>query len=357
MIKTKCKLCRENDLDNTGAHIFSDALIRSGLYIDGKFKRGDYEAIAVVSRKKVGFTYFGASVLAEKRAELLGKPQTEKEIAETSEHSFINRELVCRPCERKFNPVETYFVTQVYQKILDSDKCEGGKFEFNEHINRVTFLMMLINIWRASASKFNDWHIKDEDEEFIRVYLNKVLISDDIDKIKDEARKFHEKVSKFKFQLLVSEQTDGKLSENLIFADHPDKPFTIYLNRLIILFSENGFSDFEIPALLQPYITKRSIEQTQNDETKLTIYQLKNDQRKELIISYFDREWKQWVKEAAEKLKALVKSKFWREITSAELECFHNVWKSKLGNKEPPTSELLEESIKITLQILQTDNK
>jgi len=339
-------------LDDTKSHYFSDALIRSGIYIDGKFKRGDYEAIVKFSRTEIGFVYFGDSVLPDKRTELLGKPQTDEQVEKTSTNIFINTKLVCRTCEKKFNPIETHFVDHVYKKILDSKNATDKKFEFNEYLYWITFVMFLINIWRASVSKFKGWHINSIVENDIRNYLFKILKSDKHGEIIELAKKNQAEVSNIKFQLLITEQREGKLSENLIDTTSDSKPYTIYLNRLVILFSDNNFTDFNIPEYLKGIVNKDQIEKSQNAYPKMIINQLNNSQRRKIIFSHFDKIWKRWVNDAENDLSIAIQNSFKRKMKIRELKLFTQIWQNKLANKEKASPELLRLSVAQAMKII-----
>ena len=184
-LPNKCKFCLDNDLEKVGAHMVTDALCRSAVYTEGQIKRGDYEAIAEISRTKIGFVYFGNSVLPEKRTELLGRNQTEEEIDNPGSNNFINRKIVCRRCEKLFGPIEKEFIDKVYDYIIDPGKrtLVGGNFELDSKNSWICRLNTLINIWRCSAGDFQGWKLSIEKEKSIRDYLWLVLSSgDSIDK-------------------------------------------------------------------------------------------------------------------------------------------------------------------------------
>ncbi len=297
----KCKFCGINDLDNTGAHIFTDAIIRSALYIDGKSRRGDYEAIAEISLDKIDFDYFGASVLPEKREEILGNEQSEEDIEQTSDHPFINRQLVCRACEKLFGPVENYFVENIYAVITDSSKINSELhskpyFEFGEFEYWVTKLMVLINVWRASASKYNDWSLSAGDEELIRSFLEIGLVFNDIREIVKKAQTHQNAVAKFDFSVLTVDQTSGKPSENLILIDHPDDPYVLFINRIIVLFSVDNFASLSISRIFGDTVSEVGLREEVNRKPQLLVKHLTNDQRLALLNAYFMRQWGEIVK-------------------------------------------------------------
>jgi len=167
MSNKTCKLCGKVHSEKVGSHIFTESLIRSAFNNKGKKSRSDSEVIGEISLNKIDFDYFGSNVLPEKRAEILGREQTDDEIEATSINAFINHDLVCRQCEISFNPIETYFMSNVYTKLqnVSMDIAERGFYELSSFEFYVSNLMIQLNVWRASASKFNDWSLDDKTEK------------------------------------------------------------------------------------------------------------------------------------------------------------------------------------------------
>ena len=112
----KCKLCKQNDLEDVGSHIFTESIIRTALNEDGYTKRADKELMFEISVNKVGLDFFGSAIQPDKIEEITGMPVTEELIA-GNENEIINKELVCRECEKRFNPIETAFAQDIYIHI------------------------------------------------------------------------------------------------------------------------------------------------------------------------------------------------------------------------------------------------
>lgn len=307
---SKCKLCLKNDLEDVGSHIFPDSLIRTAIYIDGKVqngkaKRGDYEAIFEIRETEADLEFFGASVLPEIREKIIGKAQTPEEIEKTNRNSFIDTKLVCRKCERLFNPVETEFTSKIYDKIRD------GKLQIKKEKNTsyvpiigngyiLCLLLVLINVWRASASDNNNWKVKADTEEFIRCFLSKTLKKDINSTIK-AAKEHLEIVNRLSFTLHFIQQTEGKSSVNAIFIDSSIDPYMIVLNQLIILFSESSFNSLQPPKVISDVIKRDTIQKLIEQYPKeLKIQFLLNEERLKLLYNFYQRQASKIMRNALE---------------------------------------------------------
>lgn len=307
---SKCKLCLTNDLEDVGSHIFPDSLIRTAIYIDGKVqdgkaKRGDYEAIFEIGETHANLEFFGASVLPEKREDILGKPQTSEEIEKPKKNPLIDTKLVCRSCERLFNPVETEFNSKIYSKIRDKKlpiKTENSvsyvPLKKDSYI--LCLLLTLINVWRASASKNNLWKINVDVEESIRDFLHKSL-KKDISSTIEAAKLNLGIVNRLNFTLHFTEQTKGKSSENAIFIDDSTNPYMIVTNQLITLFSESNFDTLQPPKIISNVVSRDSIQTLiEAYPEELRIQYLSNEERMQLLNNFYQRQASKIMKNALE---------------------------------------------------------
>ncbi|HPN69465.1 MAG TPA: hypothetical protein PLZ32_08095 [Saprospiraceae bacterium] len=281
-----------NDLENVGSHIFTDALIRSAIYIEGKSKRGDFEAIVEMSYKKLGFEYFGNSVLPEDRENILGHQQSDKEIEATSTNPFINRNIVCRSCEKSFSPIEMYFINKIYTKLLDSDNFSNdGLYQTNKEEYLISYVFILINIWRTSAAKYNDWSLDSGYEELIRSYLLLVLSQASITDMINVANDTMSSISCFQFAIFSLNQTEGAPSENAILVDYTTEPYVFLLNRLLIIFSSNCFETVGPPASIANISTRAEIIDLSSSHSKLKVKLISNENRRNLLRKFYLDRW------------------------------------------------------------------
>jgi len=280
-----CKLCKKNALENVGSHIFTESIIRTALNQDGYTKRQDKELIYEISIDKIGLDFFGNGILPEKIEAITGKELSEEEI-EQNKNPLINRNLVCRKCEKQFGPIESEFTSKIYSKIvrknndeLKKDTCNYISFE-NEKWLALQFV--IINVWRASASNYNDWKLHAEQEEYLRQFI--LLTTDDnIESIINKTIENREKIKHFNFVLNYFIQKSENLSENGVLIDTGENPYFILLNRLSLIFDFTSLNHAKLPMLVNDIIDKNFsciIPNIESDELRIGINS--DEQRTEL---------------------------------------------------------------------------
>lgn len=280
-----CKLCQNNPLENVGSHIFTESIIRTALNQDGYTKREDKEIIYAISAEKIGIDYIGSGVLPEKIEEITGKQLSDDEL-DQNKNPFINRNLVCRNCERRFGPVESEFSRKIYSKIvkknneeLKKDTCNYISFEQEKWL---ALQFVIINVWRASASNYSDWKLNPEHEEYLRQFI--LLTADDnIETIIAKTIENKNNISQFHFVLNYFIQKSENLTENGVLIDTWENPYFILLNRLSLIFDFVPLHGMKLPELLNDIIDKNFmciISNFENDELRIGINT--DEQRKEL---------------------------------------------------------------------------
>lgn len=252
----KCKLCKENNLEKVGSHIFTESIIRTAINEDGFTKRVDKELIFEISVNKIGLDFFGAAIQPEKIIEITGKPVTEEQITR-NKNELINRNLVCREYEKRFNPIETAFAQDIYFHIakkglneLKKDTCNYVSFKDKKVI---ALLFVIINVWRASASNYDYWKLTKYQEEYLRSFIDQTVLGD-LNTIIERTTQFADHIKDFDFILTFFIQDDGPLSDNGIFIDKSISPYFIYLNKLSIIFDFKKICSDTIPEFLKSII-------------------------------------------------------------------------------------------------------
>jgi len=119
----KCKLCESNDLDNTGSHYITESIARTAVSEEGK-KGRDNEIMYSFSISTLGQKFIGRNICADKIQELNGREMSDEEIEE-NENMLIDFNLVCRSCEKKFNPIETSFITEILRSKIEKHITES----------------------------------------------------------------------------------------------------------------------------------------------------------------------------------------------------------------------------------------
>lgn len=282
-----CKLCYKEIKEEVRSHIFTESLIRLALNDEGVTKRVDKEVIYDVSGNKIGLSYFGSSILPERFKEITGREIKDEDI-EGNINPIINTELVCHQCEKLFNPIETEFIQNVYSKIikrknedLKEDRCEFVSFNDMGVLGQ---LFVIINIWRASASRYENWNLESDEEEIIRAYLNTVL-DGTLEGTIAKANSNIEMIKNFHFALNYFIQGDSIHSSNVVFIDLPRNPYLIMLNRLMITFDFNPISSDKLPPRIVGLVEKNidCIVNSNNTELRIGI---NSDEKR---VAFFDR--------------------------------------------------------------------
>ena len=293
----KCKLCKVNDLSGIKSHIFTESLIRSALNLDGKPKRGGNEAVAQLSLKNIGYSYFGENVLPERREELLGFLQGENEILETSKNEFINDKLLCSYCEKRFGIIESEFISQIYSKLISANPNIGYSNYHTEQANLI-ILFFLINIWRASTSKFNKWSLSPIEAENIRILLDN-SIDDEYGKVIQKFQKNKSYICNLSYVICFLEHLDQPFTENIIAIDLIENPHYFHLNRMIILFTFES-NQLDLPEYLINSVHINDFEGNICEIDNINIKNLSNGERGKLVKSYLNRFSEKLFKHTAE---------------------------------------------------------
>lgn len=310
-----CKLCGKVHSENVGSHIFTESLIRSAFNNDGKKSRGDNEIIAEISLNKIDFDFFGANVLPEKRAEILGKEQTDDEIEATSMNAFINYDLVCRQCEKSFNPIETYFMSNIYSKlqIVTTTITECGFYELSSFEFYVSNLMIQLNVWRASASKFNDWSLDYKTEKSLAEYIFKCTRVRDITDMVNISIVNSYLIKNNRFAVAYLDQNQGDPSENSVLIDYRKSPYFFLLNKLLVVYSTNKTIGFELPKFINwskaEMLKKISLyPQFSEDQSKnqkaFKVKYIDDSGRKQIVLGFIHQQWESMVRHAHRSFKA-----------------------------------------------------
>lgn len=286
-----CKLCKVNALENVGSHIFTESIIRTALNEEGFTKRSNKELIFEISVDKIGLDYFGSAIQPEKIEEITGKPVTEEQIAE-NENELINRLLVCRQCEHRFNPIETAFAQKIYKDIVKKSNADLKKDTCNfivfEEQKWLALQFVLINVWRASASRYDQWYLPEEQEEYLRAFLDKTL-NGNLDAIRQLTKKFSQEIENFDFALNYFIQDSEHLSDNGILVDNSVNPYFFLLNRLSIVFDFTSLTEERVPDFLTLIIEDNIaciIASSQKDELRIGI---NSDNERKLLFNRIAR--------------------------------------------------------------------
>jgi hypothetical protein len=222
----KCHLCKVNEADKTGSHIFTNSLIKNCVNVEGKTGRDD-ELMFGISQSGKKDLYVGNTTSTDKIEEVLGKQMTDKEI-ESNKNELIADYIYCVYCEKLFEKTESLFANRIQNKIQ-----KKGIYKFKSPDNILIRLYFYIQIWRASSYGYNDWSLKDpEFEESLREII--IEGSESFDKgFSDEAIN---KIIKFPLVVNYLETPIDEKSSNLVFIPNKKNTHFLFLCDFVIEF-------------------------------------------------------------------------------------------------------------------------
>jgi len=272
----KCKLCNTNDLDNTGSHFITESVARSAVSDDGKKGRNN-EIMHSLSIATLGQTFIGREISPEKIEEIKGRKMTDDEIAE-NENMLIDFNLVCHSCEKKFNPIETEFVTKVLRKKIEKQK-DLKYIDLGEKDFKITLLFLIINLWRTSASSKPHFKLSGNNEEVLRQILDDFK-EVKIDKILEEIDFTNPLLTGIRFATLYLKNDKGLKSENQIALSSDTKPNFIIINQIAFVVFYEPTRKYDLPQLLKPLTSKNQVNKmTSCQPRKLLIKTVNNKKR------------------------------------------------------------------------------
>jgi hypothetical protein len=261
----ECKLCKINEADKTGSHIFSSALISNCINQVGK-KGRDKEVMFGIGQDGSTGIYFGRDIQPEKIEEIKGRPLTDDELVENNNDIILDY-VFCTPCEKVFGDAETAFA-----KDLSNIRINGLETIKDGYITKLYFL---IQIFRASSVNYDKWQLKKNFEELLR----KIVFS--------ACYNFKEKNAKDitavnSIPLIVSYlKTDiGDESSNFVLISNETNPYALFLCDFVVQIYDTLNSKIEKANFLglNKKESENQIEFNCDSELKLNI--LSNEERK-----------------------------------------------------------------------------
>lgn len=327
-----CNLCGISHSERVGSHIFTESLIRANFNADCSTKRSDKELIFSLSSKKIGLEHVGRGVLPE---QLENNPFVNSENIIITDNPYINFDLVCRACEKRFNHIETYFISKIYNELIDKNSSYSFK-SIDEKI--ITDLFFLINIWRAAVSDFENLNISPSAKDSLGEYINIVLSkSNDIQESIANYKSKSQTIIKF-LPYFLEMKKDEDPSTNAIFADTTLNPVILLLSRFLIICSEDLSSLKDFPTNIP--ISKNRFVEDVNSDLKI-ISSFSNDERRATFLSYSLRAWQESVDKAHETLNKMMFEKFNYSTTVQDHENLQLCIQETIQNGDKISHEIL----------------
>lgn len=239
-----CRLCNENEADQTGSHILSCLSIKSMIG-----ERG------------------------EEKSYLISPDPTENYRKNTQATEVKEDYILCRACEQRLSYVEGYIAAELTNKIKQKQFAQNFPLKTSESIsflecqrvNPYVFHIFLYSlIWRASISKtriFVNFSLSPDIEERLRTILNtRIPPRSDYRGVtlshKNWFRQLEEHkndFNQFKYILLSTEQIEDNTEGFVIFHPTLKNPYSIMLNEWVIYFHITATSTEDIFNLLDDH--------------------------------------------------------------------------------------------------------
>jgi len=268
-----CKLCKNKEADQTGAHIFNFALIRE-IYNPKDNKNRGKEIVYGISTKDFLNVYFGNGIQPEEIQQLKGRDLTDEEI-EKNCNPFTVDNIWCRECEGKFKVLEDYFMDNLYLKLRNQNKVDN----YNSSVIRLYIYSLY---WRVSVTNYCNFKLSDKEESKLRsllLYNAKGKVEETIELAGLNSRQIKKMPLIFNYQ-----EPQDDITEHIILADLRRNPYLLIINNVAFqlffkdklgqcekkyYFGLNDFGDF-----------KKSINL---NEEKLKITQINKSQSKDIL--------------------------------------------------------------------------
>ena len=230
-----CRLCLEGDPDKKNAHLIPHFLIKTAIN-EGGSKEREKELVFGLSPTGLVDVYFGRDVSVEKISEVLGREETDEEIA-ARQNPFARDHLVCTPCEKKLSALEGYIAQEFYNPLSGAKQFETIQDSAErpilvaDHPSPGLYALFVYSIfWRASAGDYGGFRLHPRIEEKLRQLLVEHLslkVNDMIESVS--------KLKKLPFPIISSyapTPQDADTTQNSITAESTRFPYFITANNM-----------------------------------------------------------------------------------------------------------------------------
>lgn len=239
-----CFLCIKNEANQTGSHIISHSIIKKAINYKGRKVRDKESSFRIQLGENLKVKYFaGKSLLPEEREEDLEK--INQNIESISQNPDTEDYIFCKECENRFTGIENSFSGKIL-KNLENFKGNQISHDLSEILSHMEFtkvnesaiikLFFLIQLWRASVSKTNEFKLKRKIEEKLRKAL--LMLSSDVKKI--NFLSIHELLNDFAISLFYMENdVESDTTDNIIELNpNLNIPYFAVLNQFVVIMYE-----------------------------------------------------------------------------------------------------------------------
>lgn len=228
----KCKLCNENEADQTGSHIITASILKN--IFDEKSRGRDYETAFTLSSNEFVEKYIGRSVPPEEIEETLGRMLTDEEVNENLNPITFDY-FLCRSCEQRIKIVENYFILNVHKKLNIIKDNITSVYKLPKSVDKkLVRLFWYSIIWRVSATKFSGFQLKPKEEEKLRKILNNSL-GNNLNSTKSFVAKNNSSIDELPI-IIIRSVNNPNPTGNVIFL-HPKyrMPYSCVFNEYVVL--------------------------------------------------------------------------------------------------------------------------
>lgn len=222
-----CRLCKNENANQTGSHIFSWFLIRDAINKLGN-KRRDNEITFHISTEKFVKTYFGREITPDQIRRIKGEELSDDEINQMV-NPFTKDNIICSKCEKRLSKLEEINNINFFQ-ALNEYKVNSPNYDIHEFQEGELIRLFIYSLaWRASIVNQNDFQMDASHEEKLRTLLAKVLSIDETQLYQNISSNKNEINS---YPLIITfSQTIGE-NTNFIFCSGNKRPYAMILNSL-----------------------------------------------------------------------------------------------------------------------------
>lgn len=223
-----CKLCLQNEADETGSHLIPHLLLKRVVNVEGKTGRD--QEMGFNLGMTTSTSSFGRAVSPEKLKELYGE-LSDEDIENNIDPNVVDY-YFCKNCEKRLATIES-----TYSNVVSNAKTKS------KGLPAILFWTSIF--WRMSISKRYGQFLREEQEEKIRVFLDSFL-SRNISEVPDYLNDSQAEEFKISYRILRCNNYSSANATHILF--HPEFffPYAALIDEFIVALSLDGkYSDFE----------------------------------------------------------------------------------------------------------------
>jgi hypothetical protein len=223
-----CKLCVVKKADETGSHLIPHFLLKRVVNVQGKTGRDQEMGFNLGTTTSTAS--FGRAVSPEKLKDLYG--DLSEEDIENNVDPHVVDNYFCKDCEKRLATIES-----TYSKVISNTTAKS---------NGLPAILFWTSIfWRMSISKKYGQFLTQEQEEKLRIFLNKYL-SKDISEVAGNLNESQIEEQKISYKILRCNDYSDEHPTHILF--HPEFffPYTLLIDEFIVALSfDQNHIDFE----------------------------------------------------------------------------------------------------------------